>query len=99
MFIDVFSLYLKGKLEDIQKVKLEIDAYQNEGYHFTKQYRTLEGHCGKLQRDLDKIDVFGRDDLKKMRKSALLEVDTLIKSLTRKAHDSGTVCENCEVQN
>lgn len=78
---------------------MDIEAYQNKGLHFTKEYRTLEGHCGKLQRDLDKIDVFGRDDLKTMRKSALLEVDTLIKSLTKKAHPTGIACDDCEVKN
>ncbi|ODM89709.1 BAG family molecular chaperone regulator 4 [Orchesella cincta] len=95
---DVSTMYLAAKMEEVDELKEEVEAYKNEARHFTKQYRTLQGHCGKLQTDLDAIDVSGRDDLRATRKKALNTIDQLTQQLAKKGHDDGKICPGCEVK-
>lgn len=89
---------MKAKKIEADDVKVEIDCFDNPDGHFTKQYRTFQGHCGKIQTDLDGVDVLGRDDLKDLRKDVLETIDNMIKALQKKVHKDGKPCPNCQVQ-
>ncbi|CAL8069447.1 unnamed protein product [Orchesella dallaii] len=95
---DVSTMYLDAKMEEVEELGQEVNAYTNVDQHFTKQYRTFQGHCGKLQTDLDAIDVSGRADLRATRKTALNLIDELTKQLAQKGHSDGKICPLCEVK-
>lgn len=92
-------LYLRGKTQEIKWLEDDVNEYSNEGHHFTIQYRVLEGHCEKIQTDLDKVEVYGRNDLRETRKQLLMKTEELIRILSRKAHISGRTCPECDVKN
>lgn len=93
---DVVTMQLNSIKFKIDELKIEVEEYP--GPHFTKQYRTLQGHCAKLQTDLDGLDVSGRDNLRKKRKDALMEIEGFTKQLANRAHSDGRSCYDCEVQ-
>lgn len=76
----------------------EIKSFDNPGNHFTKRYRVLHGHCGKLQTDMDGVDVIGRDDLKDMRKKVLEHIERMLKELEATVHESGRPCKECTIR-
>ncbi|ODM99721.1 BAG family molecular chaperone regulator 4 [Orchesella cincta] len=78
--------------------ELESDVEKFQGPHFTKEYRTLQGHCTKLQTDLDALDFSGRDTLREEKKNAVLTISKLAKDLATKTHGDGKSCQDgCEI--
>lgn len=95
---DVCLSYMKAKDLEAKELQQDIDNFRNSGEHFTKEYRTFQGHCGKLQTDLDGVDVLGRKDLHDLRKKVLENIDKMIKTLQGKVHQDGKPCDNCPVK-
>ncbi|CAL8092481.1 unnamed protein product [Orchesella dallaii] len=93
--LDVTTLMLKMKLDQIKQLKTDIFNYNSP--HFTNEYRILEGQCSKLQSDLDVLDLSGREDLRKERKDALMFVGELAEKLGKKGHADGRSCGECEI--
>ncbi|CAL8092473.1 unnamed protein product [Orchesella dallaii] len=93
---DVTTLALRIIQDMINDLEKDVDEF--EGPHFTKVYRTLQGHCTKLQTDLDALDFSGRDTLREEKKEAVLTISDLAKKLAKKTHDTGKSCDDgCEI--
>ncbi|ODM94672.1 hypothetical protein Ocin01_12005 [Orchesella cincta] len=97
MIQDGISERLFARLQkDFEVLKTEARKYNPP--HFTKEYRSLQERCGKLERSLDKVDVSGKYELRENRRSLLLRVDKLTKYLAQRAHPDGKCCPDCEIK-
>lgn len=96
--LSVNETSLEGLEDNIEKLQKRVNEYSDPNFHFTKQYRTLVGFCGKYQTDLDKVDVKGNEELRLRRKESLKKLDKLVDLLATKVHSDGLICGECEIK-
>ena len=86
---------LKKKKAELEQLKNDADSYKDE--HINQEFRRINGTTQRHQLELDKVDLQGRDDARKVRRECMALGNMILDNiLMKKLHEKDyKTCKNC----
>lgn len=81
---------------EIDDLKEAVTVYMSNG-HFTKDYRTFEATCLKLQQTVDNYNHQKDPVTRKWQRQAVRHIHNILEILSQKVHQDGKCCKDCEL--
>ncbi|CAG7734373.1 unnamed protein product [Allacma fusca] len=92
--IDPLIKVLDDILKEICKYQVEVDTYTSK--HINQDFRRINASLLQLQLKLDKVNVDGRDDARKLRKEGIFTSERAANDLMEKIHmEDYRSCDSC----